>query len=52
MELYVFYILSIRFKIRINQMLFTILSINFLFIILDYKNLKFRHLINDIIFNS
>ena len=36
-------------KFRVNRMLFTIPCINlFLYIILDYKNLKFKHLIDDI----
>ena len=45
----VLYIHNMHIKFHINQILFTIRSINlFLCIILDYKNLKFKHLIDDI----
>ena len=47
--LHVLYILNTHVKIRVNWMLFTISSINlFLYIILNYKNLKFKYLIDDI----
>ena len=36
---------------RVNQILLFDSSTNFLFIILDYKILKFKHLIDDIIVN-
>ena len=52
-ELYVFYVLKTRVKFHINQMLFTIWSINFILFlctILDYKTLKIKHLIDDISF--
>ena len=43
-ELYVFYTFKTHVKFHVNQMLFTIRSINlFLYIILDYKNSKFKH---------
>ena len=48
--LHVLYILNTHVKIRVNWMLFTISSINlFLYIILNYKNLKFKYLIDDIV---
>ena len=47
--LHVLYILNTHVKFRVNWMLFTISSINlFLYIILNYKNLKFKYLIDDI----
>ena len=48
-ELHVLYILNTHVKFLVNWMLFTISSINlFLYIILNYKNLKFKYLIDDI----
>ena len=48
-ELHVLYILNTHVKFCVNWMLFTISSINlFLYIILNYKNLKFKYLIDDI----
>ena len=48
--LHVHYFLNILAKFCVNQMLFTIRSINlFLCIILDYKNLKFKYLIDNIV---
>ena len=49
-ELYVFYAFKTHVKFHVNQMLFTIRSINlFLYIILDYKNSKFKHWIDNIV---
>ena len=46
------YVLNTHVKIRSNRILFIIQSINlFLCIILDPKNLKFKHLINYITIN-
>ena len=46
-ELHVLYILNTHVKFLVNWMLFTISSINlFLYIILNYKNLKFKYLID------
>ena len=51
-ELHVLYILNTHVKFCVNWMLFTISSINlFLYIILNYKNLKFKYLIDDIAIN-
>ena len=48
-ELHILYVFNTHVKFRDNWMLFIIQSINlFLFIILEYKNLKFKHLINNI----
>ena len=48
---YIFFIFLIHIKFHTNRMLFIIQYITyFLCIILYYKNLKFKHLINDIIF--
>ena len=48
-RLHVLHILNTNIKFWVNQMLFTIEFINWFFItILDYKNYKFKHLINDI----
>ena len=45
-KLYILYILNTHVKFRANR------SINlFLYKILDYNNLKFKHLINDIVIN-
>ena len=44
------YILIMHIKFCINRKLFTIQSINlFLYITLNYKNLKFKYLIDDIV---
>jgi len=49
-ELHVLYILKTHVKIHVNWILFTIRSITyFLCIILNYKNLKFKHLIDNIV---
>ena len=51
-ELLVIYILKIHVEFHANQILFTTQSINFfLCIILNYKNSKFKHLINDVVIN-
>ena len=43
------YVFNIPFKFYLNRMLFTVQLVNLFFmIILNYKNLKFKHLINDI----
>ena len=48
--LHVLYVLNIHIKFHSNQILFTIQSIKlFKCIILDKKNLKFKHLIDDIV---
>ena len=48
-ELHFLYVLNTHVKFSISWILFTIRSINlFLGIILDYKKLKFKHLIDDI----
>ena len=48
-ELHILYVLKTRVKFHINQMLYIIWSINLNFyVILDYKNSKFKDLINDI----
>ena len=48
-ELHDLYVFKTRVYFHVNQMLFTIQFINlFLGIILDYKILKFKHLIDDI----
>ena len=48
-ELHVLYVLKIHIKFYVNQMLFIIWSINLNFyVILDYKNSKFKDLIDDI----
>ena len=48
-ELHILYVFNTHVKFRDNWMLFIIQSINlFLFIILEYKNLKFKYLINNI----
>ena len=48
-ELHALYVFNTHVKFRDNRMLFIIQSINlFLFIILEYKNLKFKYLINNI----
>ena len=49
--LYVVCILNIYVKFQVNRIIFTEWSISFLlllYIIIDYKNLKFKHLIDDI----
>ena len=47
--LHVLYVLNIYVKFHSNRILFTIQSIKlFKYIILDKKNLKFKHLIDDI----
>ena len=52
-ELYVFYVLKTHVKFHDNRMLFTIWSITyFLRIILNYKNSKLKHLIDDISYLS
>jgi len=44
------YVFNIPFKFYLNRMLFTIQLVNLFFmIILNYKNLKFKHLIDDIV---
>ena len=49
-ELHVLYVLNTHIKFYVNWMLFTIRSINlFLGIILYYKNLKFKHLVDNIV---
>ena len=49
-ELHDLYALKTYVYFHVNQMLFTIQFINlFLGIILDYKILKFKHLIDDIV---
>ena len=51
-ELYVIFVLNTHVKFRVNRMLFIILFINlFLCMILSCKNLKFKHLINNIAIN-
>ena len=51
-RLHVLYILNTHIKFHVNWILFTIRFINlFLCIILDYKNLKFKYLIDDIVIN-
>ena len=51
-ELHVLYVLRTHVKIHVNWILFTIRSITyFLCIILNYKNLKFKHLIYNIVIN-
>ena len=48
-ELHVFYVLKMNVKFHVNCMLFTFNpEIYFLCIILDYKNSKFKNLIDDI----
>ena len=48
-KLHVLYVLKTNVKFHVNQMLFTIQSISiYLYIILGYKNSKFKHLIEDI----
>ena len=48
-RLHSFYIFNMHVKLCSNRMLFIIQSTNlFLCIILEYKNLKFKHLIDDI----
>ena len=50
--LHILYVLNTHVKFRSNRILFIIQSINlFLCIILDPKNLKFKHLINYITIN-
>ena len=51
-KLYVLYILNMHVQFYANRMLFIIWSINlFLYIVLDYKNLKFKYLIDGIAIN-
>ena len=51
-ELHVLYVLRTYVKIHVNWILFIIRSITyFLCIILNYKNLKFKHLIYNIVIN-
>ena len=51
-ELHVLYVRRTHVKIHVNWILFTIRSITyFLCIILNYKNLKFKHLIYNIVIN-
>ena len=46
---FIFFMLLILMSNFVNQKLFTIQSKNyFLYLIFDYKNLKFKHLINNI----
>ena len=48
-ELHVFYVLKTHVKFYVNRMLFIIWSINLNFyLIIDYKNSKFKDLIDDI----
>ena len=50
--LYILYILNMYVKFYVNWILFIIWSIKlFLFIILYFKILKFKHLIDDIVIN-
>ena len=47
-KLHVLYILKTQVKFDVNHILFTIRSIKlFLYIILDYKNSKFKYWIDD-----
>ena len=47
-ELHVLYILKTQVKFDMNHILFTIQSIKlFIYIILDYKNSKFKYWIDD-----
>ena len=47
-ELYVFYVLKTRVKFYVSQILFIIWSVNLNFyVILEYKNSKFKDLIDD-----
>ena len=50
-KLHIYYIFDMHVKFCVNQILFTIRFINLFFLMynLVYKNLKFKHLINDII---
>ena len=49
-ELHVFYVFKIHVKFHANQILFTIRFIAyFLCIILDYKNSKLKHLIDNVV---
>ena len=51
-ELHVLYVLRTHVKIHVNWILFIIRSVTyFLCIILNYKNLKFKHLIYNIVIN-
>ena len=51
-KLHILYVFKTYIKFNINQMFFTIRSIKKkFFIILDYKNSKFKHLIDDITIN-
>ena len=52
-RLHVFCDLNTQVKFCANRMLFTIQSVNvfFLYIILDHKNFKFKHLIDNISVN-
>ena len=51
-ELHILYVFKTYIKFNINQMFFTIRSIKKkFFIILDYKNSKFKYLIDDITIN-
>ena len=43
------FIFLIRVKFHVNYILFIIQSIYFLCMILNYKNLKFKYLINDMV---
>ena len=46
------YILNTLVKLYVNKIIFIIRSINlFLCIILDYKNLKYKHLIDEVAIN-
>ena len=48
-ELHILYVLKTHVKFHVNRMLYIIWSINLNFyVILDYKNSKFKDLINDI----
>jgi len=49
-NLTIFYFLIIHIKFCVNRKLFNIQSINlFLYLTLNYKNLKFKYLIDDIV---
>ena len=48
-RLYVFYVPNMNIKLNLNKMLFNIQLINlFLSVIFYHKNLKLKHVINDI----
>ena len=52
-KFHVIYVLNINIKFHVNHILFNVRSKNifFLYIILDYKNLEFKHVINFIVIN-